>query len=125
MGSNNMSKTCMMLMCLASIAAISYSVPTPYTSADELIQEEMTIPGSEEKIIDAYAADRVKYDAAHAAQASLDAEEQTEPAEATEVDDEDDKIGDKSRPMTKHERQQDKEKTLKKIKKMRAARKKK
>merc|ERR1712086_1056879 len=93
-GSNNMSKTRMMLMCLASIAAIAYTVPTPYTPADELVQEEMTIPGSEEKIIDAYAADRVKYDAAHAAQASLDAEEQTEPAEATEVDDEDDKIGD-------------------------------
>merc|ERR1712086_558347 len=109
-----------MLMCLASIAAIAYTVPTPYTPADELVQEEMTIPGSEEKIIDAYAADRVKYDAAHAAQASLDAEEQTEPAEATEVDDEDDKVGDKSRPMTKPALQQAREKTDKKAAHMKA-----
>jgi len=105
-GSNNMSKTCMMLMCLASIAAISYSVPTPYTSADELIQEEMAIPSSEEKIIDAYAADRVKYDAAHAAQESLDAEEQAEPAEATEVDDEDDNAPEKPKKSTTHRKGQ-------------------
>merc|ERR1712153_226505 len=105
-GSNNMSKTCMMLMCLASIAAIAYTVPTPYTPADELVQEEMTIPGSEEKIIDAYAADRVKYDAAHAAQESLDAEEQAEPAEATEVDDEDDNAPEKPKKSTTHRKGQ-------------------